>query len=253
MFRLIRGVSSTEQDPAVFVINRKKHAASILANAYLNKIFQHQLFSKRWAEKESLWLSFEILQVTYSFANEYSGLIGTKIQQNEYETGVCGTHVVHANSEGNIIWFHGGLDERYNHFDVSKRLAHFTHYAFEYPNAPNHYYDGQICVFDKIHSLNEFELNLIQKLGSIYNQEKSDPSLLIILGAPTTDNGRPGSDLQARLDGFVKLVEQGLKKGILILTGGSPKSYESGGVFSEASVMKKILMKKSKICQLLFK
>ena len=73
----------------------------------------------------------------------------------------------------------------------------------------------------------------------------SNKKVIIVLGAPTTNNGQPGPDLKARLDRCMELLAtEPYSDSTVVVTGGSPNTYGSAGVHSEGEIMRSYLVAK---------
>uniref|UniRef100_A0A7S4NEE4 DUF218 domain-containing protein n=1 Tax=Odontella aurita TaxID=265563 RepID=A0A7S4NEE4_9STRA len=81
----------------------------------------------------------------------------------------------------------------------------------------------------------------------------SDPAIVIVvLGAPTTPEGKPGPDLKKRLDRCLEILKiDPLKasKSLVAVTGGSPQTYGSSGVCPEGVCMQQYLIQRGGVPQ----
>ncbi|CAB9511590.1 Conserved Protein [Seminavis robusta] len=68
---------------------------------------------------------------------------------------------------------------------------------------------------------------------------------IVVLGAPTTEDGKPGPDMKQRLDRCLELLAQEKEDDCLVVvTGGSPRTYGSSGVCKEGDCMHQYLTEK---------
>lgn len=67
---------------------------------------------------------------------------------------------------------------------------------------------------------------------------KKADRVIVVLGAPTTDNGGPGPDLKQRLDHCIELMATSeYSDSVVVVSGGSPTTYGSSGLHSEGQIM----------------
>lgn len=73
-------------------------------------------------------------------------------------------------------------------------------------------------------------------------------TVIVVLGAPTTSDGKPGPDMKQRLDRCIAMLNDPRHdRSLVVVTGGNPRTYGSPGVVREGVCMRDYLVEEGGI------
>ncbi|KAJ3223226.1 hypothetical protein HDU81_009315 [Chytriomyces hyalinus] len=158
---------------------------SLLLTAKMNSHEERQtLYNYTHGDKESFWLSREMLRVPYAFSEAYGGSVGiskkVKAKNKEGYVQVCGQTLLHVNEDGDSFWANGGgvLKEQWITMDFHKSFATLTH-AISDQDGMADWKPGYCCMKPAKDSmgrvtareLNDKEKALLERYRQIYRSE----------------------------------------------------------------------------------
>ncbi|KAL7746079.1 hypothetical protein RI367_008612 [Sorochytrium milnesiophthora] len=109
--RIFRGTSNQEQESAVVLINKKSDGLfALLVACALNAdpLRDTVTYRQVWGDKETFWISFEVLGLPYTFMPSYGGAVGFLSQNWHKGMAVCGC-LLHVDRNREPLWWNGGV------------------------------------------------------------------------------------------------------------------------------------------------
>ncbi|KAJ3084754.1 hypothetical protein HK102_000565 [Quaeritorhiza haematococci] len=104
-----------EMESGVLVFNKTKTLHGLLAVAKMNsKDAKEAMYKMVHGDKETFWVSFELIHLPYDFAPNYGGTVGYK---QESDGAICGG-LYHVDENERPLWWNGGIQvNKYFHID----------------------------------------------------------------------------------------------------------------------------------------
>ncbi|KAI9351469.1 mannosyltransferase putative-domain-containing protein [Obelidium mucronatum] len=107
--RYMNGLSWHEMESGVVVIDKSisgnLHALLMICNMNSKEERDAVTYKKMHGDKETYWISFDILRVPYAFVPTFGGTVGYK---NETTGGICGG-LFHTDENMKPLWWNGGV------------------------------------------------------------------------------------------------------------------------------------------------
>ncbi|UJR24372.1 hypothetical protein I4U23_005749 [Adineta vaga] len=175
--RILANLSHDNQESGVIVLDKLARFSGLLVTCKLNSINERNSITYKffYGDKETFWLGQEMVDDDYAFDPHLSGAIGIaahNLNPKEKLATICGTQIVHFDTERKILWFNQFvlLDK----YKSSTTLAHFEHYVQE-PGIYSQKSDHIFClhVTGQVFQLTANEKKLIATVISYWNEAKS--------------------------------------------------------------------------------
>lgn len=101
-------MTNHEQESGIVVINKQSTAfyGLLLASAMLTPPYQATVYSYSLGDKETFWISAELLKIPYYFVSGYGGAVG--YLNPDLENSVCG-NLYHPDEDWQPLWWNGGV------------------------------------------------------------------------------------------------------------------------------------------------
>ncbi|KAJ3270603.1 hypothetical protein HDV01_007699 [Terramyces sp. JEL0728] len=142
--RIYNGKTFHEAESGMVVIDKKRRFINMLAIAYMNEATiipqSHDGFH---GDKETFWIGSAMVQQPFSFNERLPYTIGN-FEPNYNPGRFCSTQMAHADSNGKLLWIHGGVTK--NKYIVNSTLQEFNHWS---PEVGDYHWmekDGQLCM-----------------------------------------------------------------------------------------------------------
>ncbi|KAJ3412580.1 hypothetical protein HDV05_000560 [Chytridiales sp. JEL 0842] len=127
-----------EMESGVVVMNKGRadvlHA--LLAVCKMNSKYEREkvTYKNMHGDKESFWMSFDLLRSPYAFVPSYAGTIGYKNPYPNPSTGATGSEICgglfHTDENMKPLWWNGGVLKN-KHADRERNYIDFEMYAFD--------------------------------------------------------------------------------------------------------------------------
>ncbi|KAM0793480.1 hypothetical protein ACM66B_000921 [Microbotryomycetes sp. NB124-2] len=127
--------SREEMESGVVVFDKRRREVSLglIFTGYLNikAVREPVTYAQTYGDKESFWMSFELLGIPYHFQPEYAGIVGQLTHPDKashsIDSRICSEHMFHLDYRGRPLWWNGSLFQHKR----SKRKGWFiaTHWA----------------------------------------------------------------------------------------------------------------------------
>ncbi|KAJ3073502.1 hypothetical protein HDU98_001365 [Podochytrium sp. JEL0797] len=100
-------LSYHEQESGVLLVDKSRpHVlhALLMSCALNSQAVREDTYRHVWGDKETFWISWELLRVPYRFAPTYGGVLGYSVREGE----VCGS-ILHVDENLVPLWWNGGM------------------------------------------------------------------------------------------------------------------------------------------------
>ncbi|KAJ3407863.1 hypothetical protein HDV05_005242 [Chytridiales sp. JEL 0842] len=135
--RYMRKLTVHEMESGVVVVDKGNidvlHALLVVCK--MNSQFERDkvTYKNMHGDKESFWISFEVLRVPYTYPPSYGGTVGyknvLKPQTDAKGTEICGG-LFHTDEKLQPLWWNGGVVAN-KHSNQEKNMLQFEYYAFD--------------------------------------------------------------------------------------------------------------------------
>ncbi|ORY47864.1 hypothetical protein BCR33DRAFT_658065 [Rhizoclosmatium globosum] len=125
--RYTNSLSYHEQESGVVIIDKSRIGALhslLLACAFNSFTYRSETYKHMYGDKETFWISWELLRVPYRFSPTYAGALGVKTSDDT----VCG-NLFHVDEFLNPVWWNGGMWEVKE--AKTRRVVQFEYLAFD--------------------------------------------------------------------------------------------------------------------------
>lgn len=130
--RMYRQVSAHELESGLLVWNKKKRLTGLLAACKLNGKEERERVTYKtfYGDKESFWIGLEMAGESWGELETVPGVIGDSHRNKSGKLTACG-RILHFDSQGQPLWFNGGVIKDKHKESERKTLMNFTHFARE--------------------------------------------------------------------------------------------------------------------------
>jgi hypothetical protein len=168
--RFFNSKTSYEQEAGAVAVDKNIRLMGLLATCALNNQEEREkvIHQETHGDKETFWLGFELVGLSYSFNPSMSGAVGSiEVDQDKKQKQVICGKLAHFDRAGRLWWFNDsismGKKDKEMSMEVSNNLNHFV---IEEGEAK---WNGFLCLGGKkIEKLAKEELDRIEKIKHVF-------------------------------------------------------------------------------------